>query len=38
MKVLTQIDIIGLNNRPVRFIIGCTSAVHYMNDKSRPNS
>ena len=32
-----QIDIIILDDRPVRFIIDSTSAVHYMNDKS-PNS
>ena len=24
-----------LEDRPIRFIIGCTSVVHYMNDNSR---
>ena len=25
-----------LDDRSVKFIIGCTSVVHYMNNKSRP--
>ena len=32
-----QINIIILDDRPVKFIIDCTNAVHYMNNKSRPN-
>ena len=33
-----QSDIINLDVRPARFILGCTYAAHYMDDKSRPNS
>ena len=33
-----QIDVIFLDIRPARFITGRTCAVHYMDDKSRPNS